>query len=133
MEGFLARPLDAKDMVAELLKTKLTFHVVPNMNPDGAIRGHLRTNAIGANLNREWAPTGEYDAPTLKRSPEVFHVLCAMDGTGCDFFLDVHGDEELPHNFFAGAQGVKNWSPRLANCTRIYVKLTKLRIQTLEI
>eukprot|EP00964_Phaeocystis_antarctica_P086039 scaffold54421_cov25-Phaeocystis_antarctica.AAC.1 len=24
------------------------------MNPDGAVRGHLRTNACGANLNREW-------------------------------------------------------------------------------
>ena len=29
-------------------------------------------------------------------------------------FIDVHGDEELPHNFFAGAQGVSNWSPQLA-------------------
>ena len=84
------------------------------MNPDGSVRGHLRTNASGANLNREWAPTGDYDAPTLARSPEVFHVLNAMRSTGCDLFIDVHGDEELPHNFFAGAQGVSNWSPQLA-------------------
>lgn len=114
MEGFLTRLLDPSEILASLLKTKLTFHVIPNMNPDGAIRGHLRTNAVGANLNREWASTGDYLAPTLERSPEVFHVLKAMDETGCDFFLDVHGDEELPHNFLAGAQGVKNWSPRLA-------------------
>ena len=34
---------------------------VPNMNPDGSYRGHLRTNAKGANLNREWKkPTQEY-------------------------------------------------------------------------
>ena len=34
---------------------------VPNMNPDGSYRGHLRTNAKGANLNREWKnPTPEY-------------------------------------------------------------------------
>jgi murein tripeptide amidase MpaA len=40
---------------------------------DGSFRGHLRTNACGANLNREWCTTGEYVAPTLERSPEVFH------------------------------------------------------------
>ena len=84
------------------------------MNPDGSVRGHLRTNASGANLNREWAPTGNYEAPTLARSPEVFHILNTMCSTGCDLFIDVHGDEELPHNFFAGAQGVSNWSPQLA-------------------
>ncbi len=38
---------------------------MPNVNPDGSIRGHLRTNATGANLNREWQD------PTLERSPEV--------------------------------------------------------------
>uniref|UniRef100_A0A7S3VEH8 Peptidase M14 domain-containing protein n=1 Tax=Chaetoceros debilis TaxID=122233 RepID=A0A7S3VEH8_9STRA len=95
-----------------------TFYIVPNMNPDGAFRGHLRTNAGGQNLNREWCPSEmpdgtPYDAPTLERSPEVFHVLQKMDQTGVDVFLDVHGDEELPYNFIAGAEGCPNWSPRL--------------------
>ena len=96
-----------------------TFYIVPNMNPDGAVRGHLRTNASGANLNREWASTGVkgeedyYEAPTLKQSPEVYHILQAMDKTGVDVFVDVHGDEELPFNFIAGAEGCPNWSPRL--------------------
>merc|ERR1711990_150852 len=57
-------------------------------------------NAAGANLNREWGCTGEYEAPTLKRSPEVYHLLREMGNTGVDFLLDVHGDEELPHCFF---------------------------------
>lgn len=35
------------------------------MNPDGSYRGHLRTNAKGANLNREWKK------PTLEYSPEA--------------------------------------------------------------
>ena len=43
------------------------------MNPDGTWRGHLRTNAAGANLNREW------DNPTLERSPEVYYVRNHMD------------------------------------------------------
>ena len=46
---------------------------VPNMNPDGSWRGHLRTNAAGANLNREWA------APSAQRSPEVLLVRAKMD------------------------------------------------------
>lgn len=41
---------------------------MPNVNPDGSIRGHLRTNAAGANLNREWKD------PTLERSPEVVAI-----------------------------------------------------------
>ena len=41
------------------------FYVVPNVNPDGSYHGHLRTNAAGANLNREW------EAPRLDYSPEV--------------------------------------------------------------
>ena len=94
-----------------------TWHVVPNMNPDGTSRGHLRTNAAGANLNREWAPsstpTGTYDAPTLERSPEVYHTLSAMEATGVDFFMDVHGDEAIPFGFFAGNEGIPNWGPRL--------------------
>ena len=36
-----------------------------------------------------------------------------MDRTGVDFCLDVHGDEELPYNFFAGAEGIPGWSDRL--------------------
>jgi hypothetical protein len=36
-----------------------------------------------------------------------------MDETGADIFLDVHGDEDLPVNFLAGAQGTPNWGKRM--------------------
>mmetsp|Transcript_61326 Transcript_61326/g.181324 ORF Transcript_61326/g.181324 Transcript_61326/m.181324 type:complete len:330 (+) Transcript_61326:774-1763(+) len=117
-EGLLSRLLGLEaggsvDGTSKRLRDMYTFFIVPNMNPDGAVRGHLRTNASGANLNREWAPTGDYDAPTLHRSPEVYYVLKRMDETGVDAFLDVHGDEELPFNFLAGSEGGTNWGPRL--------------------
>src|SRR3546814_16571136 len=70
------------------------------MNPDGSRRGHLRTNALGVNLNREW------HEPSLERSPEVFLVRNAMDETGGDFALDVHGEETLPAAFIDGFEGV---------------------------
>ena len=70
------------------------------MNPDGSRRGHLRTNAVGVNLNREW------HAPSAEKSPEVLCVRNAMDETGVDFAMDVHGDEAIPANFLAGFEGI---------------------------
>jgi len=32
---------------------------------------------------------------------------------GCDLFVDVHGDEEIPLNFVSGMEGVPGWGPRL--------------------
>jgi murein tripeptide amidase MpaA len=100
MEGALERLCDEEDSVARLLRAKATFHIVPNMNPDGSRRGHLRTNAVGVNLNREW------HEPSMERSPEVFLVRQAMDEAGVDFAMDVHGDEAIPAVFLAGFEGI---------------------------
>ena len=108
VEGMLDRLLDASDPVARALMARATLHIVPNMNPDGSARGNLRTNATGANLNRDWM------TPSLERSPEVFHVRAAMQATGIDGFLDVHGDEGLPYVFTDGNERLANYSPRMA-------------------
>eukprot|EP00428_Durinskia_dybowskii_P061189 CAMPEP_0170384754 /NCGR_PEP_ID=MMETSP0117_2-20130122/16162_1 /TAXON_ID=400756 /ORGANISM="Durinskia baltica, Strain CSIRO CS-38" /LENGTH=367 /DNA_ID=CAMNT_0010640515 /DNA_START=149 /DNA_END=1252 /DNA_ORIENTATION=- len=113
MEGFIERLLDETDPVTRKLRREATFYCVPNMCPDGSFRGHLRTNACGANLNREWCTTGDYVAPTLERSPEVYHVLAEMDRVGCDMCMDIHGDETLPYNFLSGSEGLPKWGPRL--------------------
>jgi murein tripeptide amidase MpaA len=104
MEGALERLLDDSDPITRRLRQKATFHVVPNMNPDGSFRGHLRTNAVGTNLNREW------HAPSLEKSPEVLHVRAEMDRTGVDFAMDIHGDEAIAANFLAGFEGIPRWS-----------------------
>ncbi len=104
MEGLLDRLIDPGSTVARALRAEATFHVVPNMNPDGSRRGHLRTNAAGVNLNREW------HAPTPERSPEVLCTLATMEATGVDFAMDVHGDEAIPHVFVAGFEGIPNWT-----------------------
>ena len=103
MEGAIEKLLDEADPIARRLREKATFHVVPNMNPDGSFRGHLRTNAAGVNLNREW------HAPSLEKSPEVFHVRAEMDRTGVDFAMDIHGDEAIAANFLAGFEGIPAW------------------------
>lgn len=106
MEGALERLTDEEDAVARLLRQKATIHLVPNMNPDGSRRGHLRTNAAGVNLNREW------HEPTAQRSPEVLLVRNAMDETGVDFAMDVHGDEAIPAVFIAGFEGIPSITDR---------------------
>lgn len=100
MEGALERLTDSHDPVARKLRQIATFHIVPNMNPDGSVRGHLRTNAAGVNLNREW------HEPTAEKSPEVLCVRNAMDKTGCHLAMDVHGDEAIPQVFIAGFEGI---------------------------
>jgi len=103
MEGAFERLLDASDRVTRALREKASFHIVPNMNPDGSRRGHLRTNAAGVNLNREW------HAPSPDKSPEVFLVRAEMDKTGVDFAMDIHGDEAIAANFLAGFEGIPSW------------------------
>ncbi len=106
MEGFIDAMVGARpDLSADVLKLA-DIYLIPNMNPDGSRRGHLRTNAIGRNLNREWAH------PTMEAAPEVFLAKQAMQETGVDFFLDVHGDESLPYCFIAGTEGLLQWGEK---------------------
>ncbi len=105
VEGMLDALLDPSHPFGRQLLNETVFYVVPNMNPDGSVRGNLRTNAAGANLNREWLN------PTMERSPEVFLVKQKMIETGVDLCLDVHGDEGLPYVFVAGSESLPNFTP----------------------
>ena len=120
VEGLLYSLLDNDNATAKLLLDKANFYIVPNMNPDGSVRGHLRTNAVGTNLNREWSN------PSLEKSPEVFHVINKMEETGVDLFYDVHGDEALPYVFLAGSQGTPSYNDRLAGLRDKFSDVLKL-------
>jgi murein tripeptide amidase MpaA len=108
VEGMLDALLDPSHPFGRQLLKETVFYVVPNMNPDGSVRGNLRTNAAGANLNREWMN------PSMERSPEVFLVLGKMKETGVDLFLDIHGDEGLPYVFVAGSDELPTFTPEQA-------------------
>lgn len=116
MEGFLARLLDDDDPVARVLRQKARFHIIPNMNPDGSKLGNLRTNAVGSNLNREW------DKANLQSSPEVYHAINAMNAAKPDLCLDVHGDEALPYNFIAAAEGIPGYTDKQAGDLETFLK-----------
>tara|TARA_B110000503_G_scaffold12481_1_gene16944 strand:- start:49 stop:1182 length:1134 start_codon:yes stop_codon:yes gene_type:complete len=108
IEGLLQKLLDPSDACGRKLLADAVFYIIPNMNPDGSVRGHLRTNSAGVNLNREWQ-----DA-TMERSPEVFLTQQKMRETGVDLFIDCHGDEEIPYVFLVDNQGIPAYGPRLA-------------------
>ena len=103
-EGALDMLTDPADPHARKLLEKCRIHIVPNCNPDGSCRGHLRTNFAGVNLNREWAE------PSAERSPEVLCIRNAMDESGVHWAMDVHGDEAIPAAFMAGFNGIPSWT-----------------------
>ena len=114
MEGALEKLVDSDDPVARVLRRDCTFHIVPNMNPDGSRRGHLRTNAAGTNLNREW------HAPSAEKSPEVLCVRNAMDEAPPVFAMDIHGDEAIPANFLAGFEGIPSLTARQGELFKLF-------------
>ena len=119
IEGLIDALLDDANPLARKLLQRAAFHIVPNMNPDGAVRGNLRTNAAGANLNREWM------APSAERSPEVLCVRQKIHETGCDMFFDIHGDEALPYNFVAGNEMLNHFSPAQAVRQKAFIERYK--------
>lgn len=107
MEGIIQR-LQQDDAELHTLLAGADLYLVPNVNPDGAFHGHLRTNAAGRDLNRAWQ---DADAET---APEVLFVKQQMEKYGVDLFIDVHGDEEIPHVFTAACEGNPGYTPRIA-------------------
>jgi murein tripeptide amidase MpaA len=109
----------AGDPVARKLFDHAVFHIVPNMNPDGSVLGNLRTNAAGANLNREWME------PDAARSPEVLAVRNAIHAIGCDLFFDIHGDEAIPHVFVAGSEMLPGVTEKQAKEQTAFIEFFK--------
>lgn len=64
---------------ADLLK-KVSFFIVPMVNPDGADK-YQRRNANGADLNRDWLQQSQ---------PEIRCVRAAIDAVAPDVLIDAH-------------------------------------------
>lgn len=116
VEGLVKRLLDEFDPVARECLAQAVFYIVPNMNPDGSYLGNLRTNAAGVNLNRAWME------PSMITSPEVFAVREHIKTTGCDLFLDIHGDETIPYVFAAGCEMLPSFNHEQAAAQSRFTK-----------
>ncbi len=51
----------------------------------------------------------------MEISPEVFVVRNKIHETGCDLFLDVHGDEALPYVFAVGSEMLESFTEQQAD------------------
>jgi len=107
MEGVIDR-VAQNDAALQRLLAAADLYLIANMNPDGAFRGHLRTNARGHDLNRAWQNA------SADQTPEVLFAQQQMKLHGVDLFLDAHGDEEIPHVFTAACEGNPGYTPRIA-------------------
>ncbi len=116
-EGLLEGLLDDAEFgeVAREIRQLASVYVVPNVNPDGSVLGNLRSNAAGANLNREWR------TPSAERSPEILCVRQGMLDTGVDLFIDLHGDETLPYVFIDGSHMVPGYGERNLALQRAFI------------
>ncbi len=119
-EGLIHRLLNSNDVLARLLLSKVVFHIVPNMNPDGGIRGNLRANGAGIDLNRQWK------TPDKDKAPEVYYVREKMQETGVDFFLDVHGDENIPYVFTVDRSQDPNYNEHIHQLEQTFKASYKL-------
>ncbi|OYW80941.1 MAG: hypothetical protein B7Z26_05725, partial [Asticcacaulis sp. 32-58-5] len=119
MEGAVGHLMKTSDPAVTELLSKATIYLVPLVNIDGAFHGNLRANAAGLDLNRQW-----HIPPDT--APEVAAILKAMDDTGVDFMMDVHGDEAIPHVFIDGCDiDVKSTPAQKKGCQDYYAALLK--------
>ncbi|WP_413712209.1 M14-type cytosolic carboxypeptidase [Rhizobium sp. Rhizsp82] len=107
-EALLDRLIDTADPLSQSLLERAVFYVVPNMNPDGSIKGFHRYNAGYVDLNRSWSTT------TVEESPETWFVRERMRQTGVHFCYDIHGDESNHHPWPVRPVGVPSWSNKQA-------------------
>lgn len=54
MEGFIKFITDPTNPVAQELRKRLVFRIVPCTNPDGVIAGNYRVSMSGNDLNRRY-------------------------------------------------------------------------------
>jgi len=117
-EGLINHLLSQNSSSNQLLE-KAVFYIVPNMNPDGSIKGNHRTNSHGLNLNRQW------QSPSKSQCPEVYYVQEKMVQTGVDLLLDIHGDEEIPYNFIMPAKGSCSMATKANQFKSNFLAVTK--------
>lgn len=97
LEGAV-RFLTSDDPQAARLRRQLVFKLVPTMDPDGLVHGHVRFNALGYDLNRHWDEVDPAQPDWQRRMPEIWAVKRALfghldRGGRIDLVLNLHNTE----------------------------------------
>ena len=88
---------DAPDAVS--LRRKVTFVVVPMLNPDGCVAGNYRADSNGADLNRRWADCVAHREPTLHATKALVKWYARDPCHALDFFIDLHAHTSSKASF----------------------------------
>lgn len=97
LEGAL-RFLVSDDPQARACRDRFVVCLVPTMDPDGLVEGHVRFNALGYDLNRHWPEVDPSREDVRAKMPEIWCVKKALfasldRGEHIDFLLNLHNTE----------------------------------------
>ena len=101
MEGFI-KFLCGHSRIAQNLRRKIIFKIIPMLNPDGVILGNYRTGLSGKDFNREFL------SPDQKIFPEVYAIKKLVTENkdlykeNLLMFLDFHGHSVKKNVFMYG-------------------------------
>ena len=88
LHGTLAFLL-SDDARAHAAREYFVWKIVPMLNPDGVVRGHYRTDTLGANLNRCYVDPDPQKEPTIYA---LKALLLGLDETDrLSLYVDFHG------------------------------------------
>ncbi|XP_063721834.1 uncharacterized protein LOC134848357 isoform X2 [Symsagittifera roscoffensis] len=103
MEGFLEF-ITSDNHVAQMLRDKFIFKVVPMLNPDGVIVGNYRCSLFGKDLNRN------YRKPKKDYFPTIWATKSMMDRLAqrCEvtLYIDMHGHSTRQNVFMYGCDSM---------------------------
>ncbi|XP_058881743.1 uncharacterized protein LOC117411093 isoform X2 [Acipenser ruthenus] len=92
--------LTSEEPLAQELRRRFVFKLVPMLNPDGVIVGNYRCSLAAQDLNRN------YHHPERKVTPTVWHTKQMIEefqkDHGILLYCDLHGHSRKPHVFMYG-------------------------------
>jgi len=96
--------LTGKSHIAESLRNKFIFLIIPMLNPDGVIVGNNRCSLNGFDLNRCWE-SPSLEQPTILAVKERLKDL-VLRGDNIFVYCDLHGHSKLLNSFVYSCHSV---------------------------
>ncbi|EKX49712.1 hypothetical protein GUITHDRAFT_47335, partial [Guillardia theta CCMP2712] len=108
MDGIL-RFLTGDSELADRLRNRFVFKIVPMLNPDGVVLGNYRTGLAGHDLNRRYVEASRLIHPTIHHLQRM--VKRFKREREIALYLDLHGHSCKNNVFVYGceAKGWRDW------------------------